>query len=158
MAHSVTIRYDRPLVRRALNRYFVRRLGKPFFVVLALLGVYLVYALLSNSWEGTLTYLSIPLILVSAFMGMAYYARLRASEAFFDKANEPTVELTFSESGVETQSDLGTSELKWSVFDGVMKFSDIWLLVYARSGYMTLPVDQLSPECRQFIEDYADDL
>ena len=150
--HTATVRYDRPLVRRALNCYFARRLGRLVFVVFALLILLLAYAVVSNSWNRTLTYWLVPLLGAIATLGAAYYARLRAAEGFFDKANEPTVVLKFSTVGVETKSDLGTAELKWAVFDEVLKFTDIWLLVYAGSGYMTLPVDQLSPDCRQFIE------
>jgi hypothetical protein len=59
---------------------------------------------------------------------------------------------TFDDEGVRTESDLGTTDLKWQVFDEILKFPEVWLLVYAKSGYMTLPVDQLTPECMQFIE------
>jgi hypothetical protein len=38
------------------------------------------------------------------------------------------------------------------VFDEILKFPDVWLLVYAKSGYMTLPIDQLTPECMEFID------
>lgn len=152
MPHTATIKYDRPLVRRALNRYFVRRLGKTFFIVFPILTVALGFFYITGSWSQSLTITSIGLSAVLAFLGFVYFARLRAGEGFFDKANDPTVTFTFTDEGVRTDSDLGTSDVKWSIFDEILKFPDLWLLVYAKSGYMTLPLDQLGSDCAQFID------
>ncbi len=150
--YTATIKYDRPLIRRALNRYFAKRLGKPFFIVLPLLIVALVYGYLNGLWSRLLTIVTIALLVVLAFLGLVYVARLQAAEGFFDKANDPTVTLSFTDEGVKTDSDVGSSELKWSVFDELLKFPDVWLLVYAKSGYITLPVSQLTSDCAHFID------
>ena len=150
--HTTTIRYDRALVRRALNRFFARTLGKPFFAVFSLLCVYFIYALASGAWTQISTYIAIAMGVMSAVLGIVYALRLRASEGFFDKSNEPTVEFEFSDDTVTMTSDLGSSEIKWEVFEDVMKFSDVWLLIYARGGYITLPLEQLSSECQAFID------
>ena len=152
MSHIATIKYDRPLVRRALNRFILRRLGASFFIGVFAVTVVLLLAYFSGSWTWLLTYVAVAGIAALLFVVLVYFARLRAAEGFFDKANDPTVTLRFTEEGVCTESDLGTSDLKWLVFEEILKFPDIWLLVYAKSGYMTLPLDQLTPECSQFIE------
>ena len=75
------------------------------------------------------------------------------AEGFFDKANQPTVTFHFTEPMGSRQNRITcTTDLKWQVFEEILKFPDIWLLVYAKSGYMTLPVDQLTPDCMQFID------
>ena len=152
MSHTAIIKYDRPLVRRALNRFMVKRLGKLFFVALLAIMIVFFYLYLTGTWTWLRTYLAIALATVLAFLSFVYYARLRAAEGFFDKSNDPTVTFRFTTEGVRTESDLGSADLKWQVFDEILKFQDVWLLVYAKSGYMTLPVDQLTPECSQFIE------
>ena len=152
MSYSATIQYDRPLVRRALNRFMAKRLGTTFLAVLILLAIAFGYLYLAGGWTWPLTLVAAAIALIVAFISWVYYARLRAAEGFFDKATDPTVTFRFTEEGVQTESDLGTSDLRWAVFDEVLKFRDIWLLVYAKSGYMTLPTDQLSPECMRFIE------
>lgn len=151
-SHTATITYDRQLVRRALNRYFIKRLGKPFFIALLLVAAAFAYLFIIGSWNGFSTFMAVSLLVMLVFIGLIYFARLRAAEGFFDKANEPTVTFVFTDEGVRTESDLGTSDLKWSAFDEILKFSDVWLLVYARSGYITLPVEQLSSDCAQFID------
>jgi hypothetical protein len=152
VTYSSTVRYDKPLVRHALNRFMARRLGLSFFVAVVGVAAILLFAFLLGEWNWILSVMGFVLLAFLAFLVFAYFARLRAAEGFFDKANEPTVTFRFTENGIETISDLGTSDLKWHVFDEILKFSDVWLLVYAKSGYMTLPVDQISPECLEFID------
>lgn len=152
MSHVATIKYDRPLVRRALNRFMVRRLGKLFFLVLLAIIFSLLFSFFSGSWAWPLTYVVIALAAGLAFLLFVYFARLRAAEGFFDKTDNHTVTFRFTTEGVRTESDLGSTDLKWQVFEEILKFHDIWLLIYAKSGYMTLPLDQLTPDCSQFIE------
>jgi hypothetical protein len=152
MSHTATIKYDRPLIRRALNRFMRRRLGASFFVPMFAVIVMLLLAYFTDSWTWPLTFMAAAIAAALLFIVFVYFARLRAAEGFFDKANDPTVTLRFTDDGVRTESDLGTSDLKWLVFEEILKFRDIWLLVYAKSGYMTLPLGQLTPECSQFIE------
>lgn len=152
MSCTATIKYDKRLVRRALNRFMVKRLGMSFFVAIFAVVAVLLASYLSGYWSLILNIVSIALGAAIAFLIYVYIARLRSAEGFFDKADEPTATLTFTDDGVLTDSDLGTTNLKWQVFDEILKFPDIWLLVYAKSGYMTLPLDQLTPECCNFIE------
>lgn len=153
MSHTVTVTYDRPLVRRALNRFMLRRLGPSFFV--ALFGGILILSFMffTGSWMWLSTLFAAAMTAALLFLAFVYFARLRAAEGFFDKANEPTVTFRITTDGVRTESELGTSDLKWLVFEEIPKFRDVWLIVYAKSGYLTLPLDQLTPECSQFIEE-----
>ena len=152
-SHTVTILYDRPLVRHALNCFMLKRIGKIFFVVLGLVILGLGYAYFINSWSRTSTCILLVLVVAVCILIFSYFARLRASEGFFQKADDPSAQISFTDDGVETESDLGMSNLKWSVFEELLKFPKVWLLVYAKSAYLTLPVDQLTSECMTFIDE-----
>lgn len=152
MSCTVTVKYNRKLVRQALNRYMVRRLGKSFVIAFAAAIGIIAFSFFTGAWSWFLTLFTAILIAALSFLLFIYFARLRAAEGFFAKANEPTVTFEFTAEGVHTVSVLGTSNLHWPVFDEILKFPDIWLLVYAKSGYMTLPLEQLTPACREFIE------
>jgi len=130
----------------------LKRLGKPFFIVVFVAVAIFLLSFIFGAWSWLLTIIGLIFLAALAFLVFVYIARLRAGEGFFDKVNEPTVTFQFTIDGVQTISDLGSTDMKWQVFDEVLKFPDIWLLVYAKSGYMTLPVDQLTPECKQFID------
>ena len=130
----------------------VKRLRGTFVAVSLLLILLLFYWYLIGSWNWILTFIAVTIAVIIAFFSWIYFARLRAAEGFFDRADEPTVTIRFTADGVQTESDLGSSNIKWKVFDEVLKFPDVWLLVYSKSGYMTLPVDRLTSECMEFID------
>jgi len=79
-------------------------------------------------------------------------SRLRTSDAFLRRSKEQTVRYVFNDEGVSVESDLAKSEIKWALFDEILKFKDLWLLIYSRSGYMTLPTSDMTEECKLFIE------
>lgn len=154
MKHTAEVKYDRNLIRRALNGFMFKRLGWPgvlglFGPLIIILAAFILDISLSS------IYLLILLVIFSILAGLIifiYILRLKTSEGFFAKSSNPTVKFTFSEEGITTQSDIGSSELKWEVFDELLKLDDIWLLIYAGSGYITLPISSLSEECKNFIE------
>jgi FtsH-binding integral membrane protein len=152
MEHTLEVTYDRALIRRGLNRFMVKRFGWLTFALIFGLGALLIVEMLSGSWSSWFTAMLAIWIIVVAFLIVVYIARLRASEGFFQNSENCKVKFVFSDDGVKTDSDVGSSDIKWKVFDEVLKFSDVWLLVYAKSGYMTLPAIQLSEEAKVFIE------
>lgn len=152
MAHVITVKYERPVIRKALNRYMLERLGMKFFLLLAAAVGILLLSYFADIWNWFFSLVVAILVAAVAFLVFIYFARLRTAEAFFDKGGEPIVTYYFDDSGVRTESHLGSASLKWEVFDEILKFSDVWLLVYAKSGYMTLPLAQFTDECRHFID------
>jgi hypothetical protein len=152
MEHTIEVTYDRSLIRRALNRFMVKRLGWFTFALIFGLGALLIVEMASGSWSLWFNAMLVLWVIVVGLLVVVYIARIRASEGFFQKSGNCKVQFVFSEDGVQTKSDVGTSDLKWKAFDELLKFPDVWLLVYARSGYMTIPTKQLSDEVKNFIE------
>lgn len=152
MEHAIEVTYNRRLIRRALNRFMVKRLGWLTFVFIFGIAALLIFELASGSWSVWFTAMLTVWVIAVGLLTVVYIARIRASEGFFQKSGDCKVQFVFSDDGVKTNSDVGTSDLKWKVFDELLKFPEVWLLVYARSGYMTIPTDKLSDETKSFIE------
>lgn len=150
--YSFSVRYDRKIARRALNLFFRRRLSWTLValpaVVLLFLGFYLF-----GSWTTFDQVMSLLLITTIGIIGYIYFIRHRMSDQFFRKTSDPTVAFELSMTGVKVSSEIGSSELKWKAFNEILKSADLWLLVYYGSGYLTLPIEQLSPACQAFIEE-----
>ena len=152
MEHSIKVTYNRKLVRHALNRFMAKRLGWLIPAMTVVLGVYMISQGVLGYWDIWTTAMLLAWLLLLGLFIVVYLVRLRASEGFFQKSDDCTVEFIFSDAGIRTNSDIGSSDIKWKVFDEILKFSDVWLLVYAKSGYMTIPTDTLNKECKAFIE------
>jgi hypothetical protein len=153
VTHSMNVCYDRPLVRRALNRFMFDRMGWSLVAGLPVASLFLLLLSLWGTWDTWLTVMSIALAITIGVISYVYILRFKTSDRFFEKAKDPTVKFIFSSEGVKTESEIGTSELKWAVFDELLIFPDVWLLIYARSGYLTLPTKALTEECKVFIKD-----
>lgn len=152
MEFEVVVTYDKRLVRRAINHYFARSLGLYAPIGLGVAGGALLWFYNFGPHGLPLTIsLFVTALLVSLVIA-AYLIRVRQSDSLLSRMRSPTVTHTFSGEGVASRSDLGTSTLKWAVFDQVLEFEDMWLLRYARSAYLTLPLEVLSMECRALIQ------
>lgn len=151
MEHTIEVTYDRPMVRRALLRYMVKRLGWHTIALFVFLATSLAIPGIAGYWSGWSTSLAVALVAVVAIVTLACIARLRASEGFFQRSKSCAVTFVFSEEGVRTVSELGTSHLRWQAFDEILQFDEYWLLIYAQSGYMTIPTEKLSEELKGFI-------
>ncbi|MEO8042186.1 MAG: YcxB family protein [Acidobacteriota bacterium] len=130
----------------------VQRLRQVFVAIALLFVLAFFYRYVVGSWDWILTFIAATIAVIITFFSWIYFARLRSAEGFFDKADDPTVTIRFNADGVQTESDVGSSNIKWIVFEELLKFPDVWLLVYAKRGYMTLPVEKLTPECMEFID------
>ena len=85
-------------------------------------------------------------ILVSAYIHCRSY---RLSQ--FRKTGN-LVSYEFTEKYFKAKSEIGSSELKWEFFTGIWIFPKIWLLLIDKAGYVTLPVDQISDEIKDFLK------
>lgn len=151
-SHTLSFTYDRPLVRRALRRFMTKRLGLFSRMFPALIIAWLAWDVLNDSWTDTDTFLAGFLGVIVVVALSVYMGRMRAAVGFLDQSMDPMVSLTFTEAGICTQAEIGSSNLKWSMFEELLKFRDVWLLVYDGSGFMTVPTAQMSPACAEFIE------
>jgi hypothetical protein len=152
MEYVIDVKYDRPLIRRALHRFMLKRLGKVNFALIIVLSVFLIFEIFSSQWSYLSTIFLVLWVIMVGLLVIVYFARLNSSEVFFQKSKNDRVQFIFSEDEVKTISDVGNSQVKWIVFDEILKFSDVWLLVYAKSGYMTIPLEYLTPELKSFLE------
>ena len=48
-------------------------------------------------------------------------------------------------------SDIGTTTLQWSVVKELWQFPTVWLLLYSKAQFSTLPLACLSPETQAYI-------
>ena len=48
-------------------------------------------------------------------------------------------------------SDIGTTTLQWSAVKELWQFPSVWLLLYSKAQFTTLPLACLSPETQAYI-------
>ena len=105
------------------------------------LSIFLYEAYLEN-WGVLWTVIASVSSCIGGLIVFIYFIRLRQSDALLRKMKAPIANICFSNDGVTTHWGLGHSHVKWDFFDEVLEIPRVWLLVYGKSGFMTLPVLQ----------------
>jgi hypothetical protein len=104
------------------------------------------------AWDWYTVALSTGAVIVLIlFIGVYLFHRHRALE-HLARLEEGAVEFHFEEEGLGIASSLGTSMLKWSTFERVWKFPDLWLLFISKQQYLVLPVDALPAEALERVD------
>jgi hypothetical protein len=146
-----TVRYTRQLCLASAWRYWQKRLGKRYALELAI-GT----GLILLAMQGPYRWIEIALMVVVgifAFVGAAIFLIhwLRALQGLRALA-PPESTWTLTERFVAQKSSLGESAIGWESLLGVWRFPDLWILVWGKDVYSTIPVAQMPRAARDMIE------
>ena len=151
MPHEATLIYSTTLLRQAVFAFWKRSVGVGFFVALliASLGLVILVALGQASW--IIAALATVLALGIAFAIVVYVVHYRRSLQKFHQMDKPQAMFRAEESSFTMVSDIGTTTLQWSAVKELWQFSNVWLLLYSKAQFTTLPLACLPPETQAYI-------
>jgi drug/metabolite transporter (DMT)-like permease len=151
MPHEATLIYSTTLLRQAVFAFWRRSVGVGFFVALfvAALGLVVLVALGQASW--LIAALASVLALGIAFAIVIYVVHYRRSLRKFRQMDNPQATFRAEESSFTMSSDIGTTTLQWSAVKELWQFPNVWLLLYSKAQFTTLPLACLPPETQAYI-------
>jgi len=151
MPHETTLIYSTALLRQAVFAFWRRSVGVGFFVALliAAIGLVILVALGQASW--LIGGLAAVLVLGIAFAIVVYVVHYRRSLHKFHQMDTPRSTFRADESSFTMSSDIGTTTLQWSAVKELWQFPSVWLLLYSKAQFTTLPVACLPPETQAYI-------
>ncbi|HEX7093077.1 MAG TPA: YcxB family protein [Nitrospiraceae bacterium] len=151
MSHEATLIYSEALLRQAVFAFWRRSVGVGFLAALlvAVLGLVVLVAQGMASWlVGTI---AAVLVLGIGFAAAVYVVHYRNSLRKFRQMDKPQATFRADESSFTIVSDIGPSTLQWSAVKELWQFPSVWLLLYSKAQFTTLPLACLSPETRAYI-------
>jgi hypothetical protein len=113
------------------------------------------YALGGRSWYVT-AFATIG-VLAPVILCLSYFAYRKRYLDSLKRFSSDECVFRFSDDGVEVVSSLGESRFKWQVVEKIWRFPEVWLLFFSKHHYTTLPLDDLTPELRDFISKKVSD-
>jgi hypothetical protein len=151
MPHEATLIYSTTLLRQAVFAFWRRSVGVGFFVALlvAALGLVVLVALGQASW--LIAALASVLALGIVFAIVVYIVHYRRSLRKFRQMDNPQATFRAEESSFTMSSDIGTTTLQWSAVKELWQFPNVWLLLYSKAQFTTLPLACLPPETQAYI-------
>ena len=151
MPHEATLIYSKALLRQAVFAFWRRSVGVGFIVALLVgaLGLIVLIAQGVASWLAGA--LAAVLVLGIGFATAVYVVHYRKSLRKFRQMDKPRATFRADESSFTMSSDIGTTTLQWSAVKELWQFPSVWLLLYSKAQFSTLPLACLSPETQAYI-------
>jgi len=82
---------------------------------------------------------------------LVYVVHYRNSMSKFREMSSPTAEFMADDDGFTLTSDRATTTPKWSATREVRRYNVLWLLLFSRAQFVTIPLHGLSEEMRAFV-------
>jgi hypothetical protein len=151
MQHRTTLRYTERLVAQAVRLYWRKTVGIGLLVAVALMVALLTWRLIEGdrSWVVGLV---AAVVLLGVLMPMAVYVvHYRKSMGKFREMLQPVAELVADQDAITISSDRGSSSVKWELVKEVWRFESLWLLLFSKAHFVTLPLEDLPGPMQAFI-------
>jgi hypothetical protein len=151
MLLETTLIYNEKLIRHAVWSYWKRTVGGLYLLVLLAMTV----GFLRLLFQGDRTWL---IGLIGTILGVSYLmlvsiyvVHFKNSMAKFRDMGSPNATFRAEEQSFTVESSMGTSTLQWSTVKEIWQFQDVWLLLFSKAQFSTLPLTNLPLEMQTFI-------
>lgn len=150
-AESIGLKYSETLVKSAVRAFWWKQVGPVYLLVLAVLAGYVMQRAFVGDYSFLVGVVFAFTLMATAIVIALYFVQMRRGLARFRAMQIPEVVFQFGQDGLKASSDLGTSEIKWTLITELRQFERFWLLCFSSSEHMTLPIEGLSEKHRAFI-------
>ena len=151
MSHETTLIYSEALLRQTVFAFWRRSIGVGFFVALLIAALGLAVLVAQGVATWLVGALAAVLVLGIAFATVVYVVHYRNSLRKFRQMNKPRATFRADESSFTMSSDIGTTTLQWSAVKELWQFPSVWLLLYSKAQFTTLPLACLPSETQAYI-------
>jgi len=153
MSHEATLIYSESLLREAVFGFWRRSIGMGFILMLVALAVVLGVLVALGAPVWIIVTLAVLLVLAAAVAVALYIGYYRNSLRKFRTMSTPRATFRADESSFTMTSDAGTTTLQWSAVKELWQFPSVWLLLYSKTQFSTLPLACLPPDIQAFVQE-----
>jgi hypothetical protein len=153
MQHEATLIYSESLLREAVFGFWRRSIGTGFILMLVVLPMILGVLVVIGAPQWFLITLAVLFVIAAGLAVALYLGYYRNSLRKFHKMEKPQATFSADESSFTMSSDAGTTTLRWSDVKELWQFPSVWLLLYSKTQFSTLPLACLSPDVQAFVRE-----
>lgn len=151
MKYELILIYSEALIRQAVFRFWWRTVGPVFFAVLIMLSALFCFLLVVNVSGWTLGLLGGVLAFAISFIVLIYVVHYKRSMGRFRSMVSPETSFKISEETLSFSSCLGDQFLQWSAVSEVWVFENMWLFLYSKSQFSTIPLRNIPQDAKGYI-------
>lgn len=151
MPYEVTIRIEKPMLRRILHDLVNLYLGRKRYLAALIIG-YAATALLLKGDYSWYTWVVVGLLVIAVLVPMLLHSMmLRRWLRQYRAEHGDAPWYRFDDDGVETVAAGGKGRIPWREFNSLVKLDDAWLLFTRDNAFTILPLGDLHPGLRDLI-------
>jgi hypothetical protein len=151
MQYRATLTYSEPLVARAVALYWRRSVSIGLVVAVLVTIAALLWFVTNGDRTWVVGLLGAVVALGVLFPALVYVVHYRNSMGRFREMAKPVAEFIVDDDAFTLTSDRGTTTLKWSAIREVWRYDLLWLLLFSRAQFVTVPLDGVSEQMRVFV-------
>lgn len=151
MSYETTLTYTEPLVRQAVFAFWRRSIGIGYVLALVVAAFGLGFLISQGNHSWLIGALATVLALGVVFVVLLYFIHYRNSLDKLREMGSPHANFRADEATFTISSGIGTTTLQWPAVKELWQFSGVWLFLYSKAQFSTLPLSDLSVEMQAFI-------
>jgi hypothetical protein len=151
MNYQFTIQFTEEHIKYACRKYFARFVGILFPIICLLVAGFAILRMTSGKPDLIAGILLAVAVIGLGVIAVAYFQNCNYRLSQFRKTGQ-FINYELSEESFKAKSEMGSTDLKWNSFKALWIFQKVWLLVFEKNGYLTLPTDQISNEVKEFLK------
>ena len=149
---SVRLRYDEPMLRRAVRTFVIRRAMKSWLgIAAAALSIAGLLLWLEGSADLQLGFVLASLLFLGAFVVAVWRSHIASTVGRFRALDPPEADMIATDGDVTFNSALGSATLPWTRFTEVWELDDCWMLFTAPTQFNVLPLAALNGDAEAFL-------
>lgn len=150
-SHQIHLTYNTEIVKEAVFRFWLRSVGKGFFIALTVVGASFLWALLRGDTSWVTGIMAASFVFGIVFIVTLYVVHYRHAMEKLKTMGSLQAQMVVSDSGFTFSSGAGSATMPWSSIGQIWKFENLWLLMFSKGHFATLPLASLTPEEREMI-------
>jgi hypothetical protein len=151
MRHVATLSYTEQVIRRAVFLFWLHGIGWKVLLTMATLVVVLALEVASGNRSWVAGSIGSLLLVGTGLVMLIYVVHLRQSMDKFRKLAVPKATFVVEADSFSLTTDLGSSTMKWEAVYAIWKFDGLWLMLFSRSQFVTLPLVDIPEPMRECI-------
>jgi hypothetical protein len=151
MKYKLVLNYTEALIRQAVFHFWWRTVGVTFFVVLFILSILFDFLLFVKVSGWQVWALGAVLIFSVSLIALIYFVHYKRSMGKFRSMTSPETSINISEEELSFSSSLGTQSIKWGTVSEVWVFKNMWLFLYSKAQFSTIPLNGIPEEAKDYI-------
>lgn len=151
--HETTLVYSEALLRQAVFAFWRRSIGTGFWGVWVAAALAVMALWLGGSESWPLVMVCNVLIAAVVLAAAVYWVQWRGAVRKLRGMGRAEAVFRAGADGFTMESGLGSTTLPWTAVEALWCFPQVWLLMFSRSQFSTLPVANLSPALQAFLRE-----